>query len=394
MFAVECGEDAPVGPDNAEALMRWPCFDFEAAADAGVPMLENLGKWLQRGISLSTSYSGIGSAEIAAEMVQVGAASRGLFDADTMQGFDFVEAVDNKAAARAALLSRSGKGSGPRHVFGDINERVPMDFRQMLDGMGCDADAVEEKQRLFDDMKTLFKAAEETGKLFRKGRKRYCFRHRKECCLLDEPQHEDATCSKLRVHIAGATCKDYSRRNIHGQGVLGPSGRVLLTWLYERRHSQEDIVLLENVPSFTTSVVTDMMGATHDVAASLTLGPECLGWWCQRQRLFLCLVKKGLPFPVVLDAEQLQRVFCKRRADTGPRALMFFSADAGAVNAEKRRRIRKQMKMVKDEKQMKAAKDEKQMKTAKDEVTDDEARGVRMESQSNGATRASQKNKF
>eukprot|EP00971_Amphidinium_carterae_P151281 2999193-Amphidinium_carterae.1 len=201
-------------------LMTWPCSDFDAAAHAGVPMLQNLAKWLQRGVSLSTSYSGIGAAEITAEMLQAGAESRGLLDADRMKGFYFVEAVDNKPAARAALLRKSRKGFGPHHVFGDINERVPADFKTMLDGIGHDVNAVEEKQRVFDDMKTLFKAAEETGRLFRKGRKRYCFRHCKQCLLFDERESADANAgSQLRVHIAGATCKDYSRRNIHGQGT-------------------------------------------------------------------------------------------------------------------------------------------------------------------------------
>lgn len=83
--------------------------------------------------------------------------------------------------------------------------------------------------------------------------------------------------------IAGVTCKDYSTMNHCRRGHLGPSGEVLLVFLYEVRHMKYDIVLMECVEHQDLDPVINLLSEFYSWS-SFTFGPEQIGWWRSRPR--------------------------------------------------------------------------------------------------------------
>eukprot|EP00974_Lingulodinium_polyedra_P018283 1767853-Lingulodinium_polyedra.AAC.1 len=85
--------------------------------------------------------------------------------------------------------------------------------------------------------------------------------------------------------IAGVTCKDFSRMNKNRQGVLGPSGRILLLFIFEIRRVRYDLVITECTPLQDLAPFETLLGKFYTIESFLW-GPEQLGWWVARKRRF------------------------------------------------------------------------------------------------------------
>ena len=338
---------APAAPDHLSGLMQWPDEHIRLAAKSQ-SWITNLKSWLGVGIGMVTAYSGISAPEVASEALVIGyhkyvEQSRASHEhesteserkgeragATDLPGILYIESVEYKPNAQTAILSH--ELPGPNHLFADLNDRVPAPVQAALNEAEASKGAtVEEQERSYQAMLQIFQATEDTGLLFRHGRKRECLRHHGWCVLHDVPESV-----RVRVHVAGPTCTDYSRRNRAAVGVIGKSARPFLTWAFERRQFQEDMLILENVDQFNVQALMELLGHVYRIAARISMSPESLGWPIHRQRQFIVLISKKSGIIGDLKPEQLQQMFCKKRAEQGLRSDMFYVSPEDFVNKQK-----------------------------------------------------------
>jgi hypothetical protein len=106
------------GPSSLEEVLSLPSKYGELLGRA--PHRAALSDVLDRGIFVTSGYSGTGGFELAVDAV-VTAAGVSL---DKVPNIVYYSACDSSESARQALLSHSPR-TRPEHVFGDMLERVP-----------------------------------------------------------------------------------------------------------------------------------------------------------------------------------------------------------------------------------------------------------------------------
>jgi hypothetical protein len=217
-----------------------------------------------------------------------------------------------------------------KHIFDDINGKLPVKVKNILDGLEADKNASpEQKDQAYEDMVFALQNCEK--KLFRPGSTCWCILHEAECKLFEH----SADCGRLTIEIAGHTCKDVSRMNSKRPGLSGPSGRVLLVWMFERRRRREDLVITECTQDFPPEIFEQFLGMYYEITSFL-LGPEQLGWWVNRKRRFciLCLRPEfGGKVSLALSPEALVGIFGRSRPEDCMKGDMFYAATDLEVRA-------------------------------------------------------------
>lgn len=79
------------GPSSLQQLWHWPGLALERLASWG--LLGNVAKKLERGLEMTTAYSGVGSVETALDFIQTACVRRGLDDGcvEVMSACDVAE---------------------------------------------------------------------------------------------------------------------------------------------------------------------------------------------------------------------------------------------------------------------------------------------------------------
>ena len=86
------------------------------------------------------------------------------------------------------------------------------------------------------------------------------------------------------AHCGGNPCKDWSSFG-KKQGLLGPTAPVMITWALLIRRHQPALVIQENVPSFPIAILLDLLNGLYRVE-TLILDPRRLGWPVARKRQY------------------------------------------------------------------------------------------------------------
>lgn len=316
-------------PPDLASMLSWPERNFDTL---NADQQERVLVWLKGGIHLTTAYSGIGGAELAVSAIQSVAELKGVMK-DGSIGIRILSACDLKHSARRMLLSHKPP-DGPEHVFGALDARLPTSVVNILNSLQADeSSTTEQKLESFRGMKSFLYELEEVGQLFDTKRRRHCFRHNADCPVFLGRDPNDLPEPPLRLHVAGPTCKDHSRRNLCGLGYAGPSGRPFLVWAFERRAALEDVILVENVDTFDASVLEELMSPTHEIFR-LLVSPEDLGWWVSRTRAYFVLIKKSAHLKFDSSPAQFYKQFALNRP-MGPeceRGDMFYVAPQNLVD--------------------------------------------------------------
>ena len=92
------------------------------------------------------------------------------------------------------------------------------------------------------------------------------------------------------LHIAGTPCTDYSPRGAM-RGLDGPTTGFLFCWLAMRILLDDTYVLQENVVSFITSILSEVLGRKYHVD-HIVIDAKCLGWPISRRRKYTILRHK------------------------------------------------------------------------------------------------------
>ena len=232
--------------------------------DDAVNTLEGLANSLQED-SLSTAFSGIRSPETAMALLRNRLSSR-LGREVANQNGRLQHSIEWNSHSQAECLV--GADLDDSCVFGDIAQFYVESIRSNVlpELLNHPAMAIAALTPLIMSGR----AVQSTG---------FCLRHNKSCAL--------KTC---RRHIAGTSCKPFSRRGA-GLGVCDGDILYTLSWVALRRLLQESDVTQENVRSFPVKVIADLLSDLYHVDSCVMEAID-FGSPCARARQFIRLRHK------------------------------------------------------------------------------------------------------
>ena len=261
----ECENGLPDGPESFEQLFSWPERFCKKVVDCneGWKMLRNLRTCT--GILLTTSFSGVGSAEVAAAMVAQQLRSMGIWHGEALQVYSSCE-ID--VPCQGVLLSHTAP-CRPKHVFTDIQHILPHDMEQELKQLSrslrkqlSDMQFGSSQQRQ-DAVKTLAEHFHRRAELALQDvivqTQAYCAVHRRPCpCKPKAP----VPGTLLRVEVAGSPCVAFCKGAYGSQeGFLHETSVCFTAWVAKVRQDLPDIVLHECVPGFPPEILDRYLNA-------------------------------------------------------------------------------------------------------------------------------------
>jgi hypothetical protein len=240
-------EDLPVGPADYLEIYQFANVLLAALTDlptVGWQLAGPVERLRGKTVVMTTSYSGLGSAEWSMKFVQQAFSTAG-------GGFEveFYSATDNSKACRSALEAHR---EPPKHIFGDLRDRIPTEVYGQLEGLFTK----------FNDMmpkgeckKVVTQAAKDLGDLFfqeactlldnlelpRDGTA-WCFLCEKNCPVVPPLRPGD-----IWLEAAGNTCTPWSRSGAQ-LGWLDFQSLVSLVWGYWLRSARPSVILNECTP--------------------------------------------------------------------------------------------------------------------------------------------------
>lgn len=134
----------------------------------------------------------------------------------------------------------------------------------------------------------------------------WCYKHHMKCQCFKQAEQSYG----LRMCVGGHTCVDASTRG-HNLGCSGPSTKVCLAYLHERRVTKEELFLDERVVPWTEWVTEYVLGDLYDVRV-MVASPHLFGFPVTRWRKFtLCTLKTATSLEGHFSIEGLMRPFLK-----------------------------------------------------------------------------------
>lgn len=235
------------GPLTSMELHEWAPFYVSEFVRAGRAV--HLRHNILRGVELSTSYSGMGCAEMAAEMIMEGCISAGLVGVHTFTSYC---AMDISNLCRRALQSHEKGPLRPHHVFGDVLDLLPPGALNALQAMEMEfqlsyiADGHEEAALAF--VRQVFAVLAAVADY--PAPHLYCHNCQKLCCADSRSASGHGLSRPLRVMLAGSTCIAFSGMGKRSQWAHD-SAVPCLAWMWSLRRSQPHFVIHECTPLFT-----------------------------------------------------------------------------------------------------------------------------------------------
>jgi len=266
-----CASAMLKGPRDDQACRQWPdtiVDDLMLADGSALPpgVMKRLCSHVNRGLHMSSAYSGIAGDVMGATFVVECLINRGLLPAPLSDRLCFMDASDYDLSCQKALHSFR-EPVGPRHIFGDLNHRLPAHTQELLDSVAPTKTCQKENYDL--QWQAMCAVLDAEPGLFSDGCKSECFRHKGLCHLYGWQQGLEG---KLTIHWAGTTCIDFSSMG-HSRGAFGPHSRTFAIWIRERRRRLEILIFQECTVHFPQ----DLIQAELDDLYQVTLRKECVG---------------------------------------------------------------------------------------------------------------------
>ena len=204
---------------------------------------------LARGVILNTTYSGLGTPEVAARMLEYGWSSCQKTPSSRPRTVCSYSASDINDHARQALLGHC-RDSMPEHVFGDIVKRLPAHIEEQARLVTEDALA-NGTGRPDEDGLALVKALRAVLSKTSFQDQNYCYRHNRGCPLSPSAPRCCQGLAPISMQVAGVMCTPWSSMNagkfVKWFNVATLPCMVLVYYLLE---IQPHIIIIENVRHF------------------------------------------------------------------------------------------------------------------------------------------------
>ena len=285
---------------SLSGAFRWPIFVLLALQD----LLGNDNiklSMLARSMQISSHFSGVGSAAVAAFLLHAGLSILGL----PSSSWHFSESCEKNRTCQKALLKLS-RGC----VFTDMYEFCPRlpPFAQLN----------------HDESSSVRKAV---SACFQLG-PAWCARHKQRC----QPARN------MDGNVTGSPCQPWSRAGTK-KGVQDPRSMGLWIWIAWVQAVKPLWAIHENVCGFRTSLIDEALGCSYKVF-HIQSDPCHLGFTCiRRPRIYSVLLRKGC-VRVVHDLHLAYTHVRKAASARGtvPLSDLFFATPSELLEEENRRR--------------------------------------------------------
>ena len=253
---------------------------------------------------LTSSYSGWGSAEMAAGQAQLHMAAAGMWVPNVISH----SATDYKLHCRAALRSHKPE-TAPQHIMNDLLERIPASVRCKLTAEAAERRrvitnkfkesnlargsklALAERKKLVKSMGEEFVAIarrELAGVSFTRDLTCSCSRHPGRRCRPAPPAGQQ----NFWLEVAGTTCVAWSTMSTTSWGWLDESGLPCLVWCYWVLGTKPDAVAHEIVGgSYRPQVMIDILSPVFE-ASSIVSSPTFWGIPSHRTRRYSVFLRR------------------------------------------------------------------------------------------------------
>ena len=98
---------------------------------------------------------------------------------------------------------------------------------------------------------------------------------------------------RLRLHVAGFPCIDWSGMNRQRRGWCGNTLPPFCQWLAERMQFDKDCVIGENTLGFDVETLAEIVKAHGFTCDALQVSPALLGEAVERKRLYIIMLRKS-----------------------------------------------------------------------------------------------------
>ena len=253
-------EVLPDGPLSSARFLQ-KLLDMEAC-DLVQANLKSL-----KSVVLTTSFSGVGSPEVALSMIarhleEMG----GIWDSDTVQ---VCSACEKDAPCQGVLTSHVGT-CRPEHVFVDIAHMLPHASEQELRDLSSSlrkqlASMIENGHGKPETVRVLAEQfhlrAEHVLDHAKVQSQAYCAVHRCPCPCMPK-QSEGGF--RLHIEVAGSPCVAFVKGAYGSQeGFLHESAVGFVAWVAKVRHQKPHVVVHECVPGFDEQILCRYLNAGY-----------------------------------------------------------------------------------------------------------------------------------
>eukprot|EP00435_Cladocopium_sp_Y103_P048908 s774_g14.t1 len=292
----------PEGPSAAEELYLWPkrILDQAAKMHGREVLIQNMAA--KKGLVMTTTFSGVGSAELAAELLLDALREDGL----VQPGFDFhVHSACDKDAMCREVLMHHDPGFAPDHVFAQVDDCLPDHIRARLESLLFAAQS-EVVDKTFPTARDRSQAIEVRGQKLIKDcldilantnvlSQGACHACKKMCSRFPDAAKRMVY---LWLEVAGSPCIPFIKGGAYGTGLawLHETTISFLSWGRAMRAKKPDMILHECVPGFTPETLQKVLNQHEDLydITSLVLSPDDMGYAVRRERRYsLCVLKKS-----------------------------------------------------------------------------------------------------
>ena len=256
-------------------------------------IIDNFTENLLSGLSVTTSFSGMGCPELACFILAREAKLYGC----PAEPIKFHGACDQNALCQHVLTSIAGD-HGPSHVFGDLlQELSPEHVRTMI----CHQDSARASvEKAFADAPICEQTAEfrkaligihtaeflrKVSKLakswsFNRSKRSRCYRCGASHLCQRWPRKNRA----LHIELAGTICVAFSSIGL-GWAWLDPSAIACVAWATMMKAIEPDVIIHECVPAFDVETLHSMLGPKYAMQ-TLVFSPISLGVPSERPRRY------------------------------------------------------------------------------------------------------------
>jgi len=272
---IDGGVGAVSSTSGEHGAFAWCRIAFQRVLQsAGLSSLELLHLISDRTITTSSSFSGIATEITAGQCIEAAAAAHiasvldsGVAPLPAPIKYKCLHCIEKASVCQEELLHNT---HGPDCLFGDIMTFCPPALQAQVDAT-VELDGGLLKQLAFAEPRL-------AG---------WCLKHGRVCPLLRADQH-----------TAGTPCTDYSNWGLRKKGQ-GPTATLFAVWIALRRSLREPVLLHENVPTFGSKALLELLGDLYIVLPVSPVCPSTMGWPIRRPRQIRLLVLKTWLYPLL-----------------------------------------------------------------------------------------------
>lgn len=291
-------QEFPDGPKSFSDLHSWPNAFLERFEsrfpEESQQSLQRL-RGLQR-VILSTSFSGMGTPEVALKMISAALQQKNIWDADRSVVY---AACDSDALSRNVLCNHGCRGA--EHVFSDVCSTAPPAEIEKIKNFLEDSrnkltqTPVSEQPRVRKQLeKKVLSYCHEVFARVSFNKESFCEKCQKQCSRF-RAGDDQSNSPSLTAEVGGSPCIPFVKGGAYGTqlGWLHSVSVAFFSWIYSVKDAGIDVIVHECVPNFDPAVLEECLKPLYSVQ-SLVWNATDEGLPVRRERRYTICIKTDL----------------------------------------------------------------------------------------------------